>query len=174
MSESSPMTEAELASLIRRAYSLAEDGDFSSGLAICSFLVEDPATKLAGLRGRASIHEIAGNFDAAIADLEAIVASSVYEPADLYALGLLYLQLDGPAAAEKVLARGIQVCLDENFDYYLNSCRLLRGESLLRLRKAPAALSELELLPAGYSVWVYGRGNRVKEAMMAEARGTLA
>jgi tetratricopeptide (TPR) repeat protein len=174
MSEPRPMTDAELANLLKRAYSLAEDGESSSGLAICTSLVEDPTTTLEGLRGRASIHEIAGNFDEAIADLEAIVASSVYEPADMYSLGLLYLQLDCPADAEKVLAKGIQVCLDENFDYYLNSCRLLRGESLLRLRKAPAALSELELLPAGYSVWVYGRGNRVKEAMIAEARRALA
>ncbi len=87
----------------------------------------------------------------------------------MHALGLLYLQLGRDREAEQVLARGVRICLAEDATYYLDSCRLLRAEALLRIGKKDLALVELALLPSGYTAYVYGRGQRDRETMMKEA-----
>jgi tetratricopeptide (TPR) repeat protein len=168
-----PATEAELDGLLRRAYSFAKKGDYESSVALCDWLIEEPSTRVAGLRKRASVHELQGDIDQAIEDLEAVISSVADEAADMYSLGLLYLQVDRVDEAVAALGKGVQVCVDEQFEYYLNPCRILRAEALLRLRKADAALIDLAQLPPGYSTYVYGRGSRTKEAMTSEAQAML-
>jgi tetratricopeptide (TPR) repeat protein len=164
-----PGTEDELDSVLRRAYALAKKGDYASAIAWCNWLMEEPSTYIAGLRKRASVYEHQGDIQQAVEDLEAVVGSGVNEPADMYSLGLLYLQVSRWRDAEIVLGKGVQVCTAEQFDYYLNPCRILHAEALLRLGQGALALAELELLPDGYSTHVYGKGLRTKEVMTAEA-----
>jgi tetratricopeptide (TPR) repeat protein len=171
-SNARPTTNAELESLLKQAFKLAKSGDHEKALELCNWLAEDLETKVDAVRMRATIQELAGQFDEAIDDYEEVMAAA-NEPADMHALGLLYLQKDLSNDAARVLKKGIQVCIDEQFDYYLNPCRILYAETLLRLHKAVDALEQLEQLPAGYSTYVYGRGNRTKEALVAEAESAL-
>ncbi len=164
-----PATEQELQALQRRAYDFAKKGDYESANALCNWLIENPPTHVAGLRQRAAVREHQGEVEQAIEDLEAVIAASPDEPADMHALGLLYLQLERDHEADQVLAKGIEICLNEKATYYLNSCRLLRAEALLRLGKKAVALTELAELPTGYAVYVYGRGQRTKEDLTREA-----
>jgi tetratricopeptide (TPR) repeat protein len=170
ISSARPTTEAELENLLRQAYSFAKKGDYISAFAICNWLIEDPFTILAGKRKRAAVYEHQGDIEKAVEDLESVISSVADEAADMYSLGLLYLQVDRLQDAVAILAKGIQICLDEKFEYYLNSCRILRAEALLRLRRADQALLDLGQLPPGYSVYVYGYGIRTKEAMIAETK----
>jgi hypothetical protein len=169
-----PTTEVELESLLRKAYSFAKGGDYTSAIALCDWLIDEPSTRVAGLRKRAAIHEHRDDIHHAIEDLEAVISVAADEAADMYSLGLLYLQSDRPDDAAVILGKGVQICLDEQFEYYLNPCRILRAEALLRLRKADAALSELRQLPPGYSTHIYARGDRTNEEMTAEAQAMLS
>lgn len=153
----------------RRAYDLAKKGEYESAIALCDWLIESPSTKVAGLRQRSAVLEHKGELEHAVEDLEAVISAEVDEPADMHALGLLYLQLGRDREAEQVLARGIKICLAEEATYYLDSCRLLRAEALLRLGQKELALAELTVLPSGYAAYVYGRGQRDRETMMKEA-----
>lgn len=165
-----PTTEADLQVVQRRAYSFAKKGDYASAIALCNWLIENPSTRVAGLRQRAAVYELQGEIEQAIEDLEVVISAEVNEPADMHALGLLYLQMEHNQQAEGVLAKGIATCLAENAPYYLNYCRLLHAEALLRLGKRPPALAALVALPEGYEAYVYGRGMRIKEVMMKEAQ----
>lgn len=166
-----PTTEDELDAVLRRAYGFAKKGDYDSAIAWCNWLIEDSSTRIAGLRKRAAVYEHRGDVEQAIEDIESVVASVADEPADMYSLGLLYLQTNCWRDAEVTFSKGVQICLAEQFEYYLNPCRILRAEALLRLGNGTAALAELDALPAGYSTHVYGRGQRTKEAMAVEAQG---
>ena len=165
-----PTTELEIQALQRRAYEFAKKGDYESALALCDWLIDSASTRVAGLRQRSAVREHQNEIELAIEDREAVVSARVDEPADMHALGLLYLQVERDREADQVLARGVEVCLREKADYYLNSCRLLRAEALLRLGHKDVALAELEELPSGYTAYVFGRGQRTKEAMIEETR----
>lgn len=164
-----PDTEAELDAISRKAYEFAKKGQYENALSICKWLLDEPSTRVAGLRRRASVLEHCENIEMAIEDLEEILSLGVNEPADMYQLGLLYLQVDRDIEAEAVLGKAVLVSLDKGFAYYLNSCRLLLAEALLRQRKASKALTELAQIPQGFSVYVYGSGNRTQQEMTAEA-----
>lgn len=165
-----PTSESEIQSLQRRAYDFAKKGDYASALAWCNWLIEETKTRVAGLRQRAAVHEHQGKVELAIADLEAVISTAVDEPADMHTLGMLYLQEQRDHEAEEVFAKAIQICMHENAPYYLNSCKLLHAEALLRIGRRTAALAELEALPDDYSAYVYGRGLRTKEALLKEAK----
>jgi tetratricopeptide (TPR) repeat protein len=137
---------------------------------LCDWLIQEANTRVAGLRQRAGVLEHQGEIERAIEDLEAVVSAGVDEPADMHTLGMLYLQEQRDREAELVFAKGIQICVRENAPYYLNSCKLLRAEALLRTGRRDIALTELEALPDGYSAYVYGRGLRTKAALVDEAR----
>ena len=164
-----PATEAELEAISRKAYEFAKKGQYDEALSICDWLIGESSTRVAGLRRRASVHEHRGEVEQAIEDLEAILAAGVEEPADMYQAGLLYLQVERDIDAEVVLGKAVRVSLNEGFAYYLNSCRLLHAEALLRQRKGSEALAELAEVPKDFSVYVYGRGNRSQMGMSAEA-----
>ncbi len=164
-----PKTETEIQAVQRRAYDFAKKGDYESALALCDWLIDSASTRVAGLRQRSAVREHQGEIERAIEDREAVVSTGVDEPADMHALGLLYLQVDRDREANQVLAKGIEVCLREQAHYYLDSCRLLRAEALLRLGDREVALTELKELPAGYTAYVFGRGQRTREAMIEEA-----
>jgi tetratricopeptide (TPR) repeat protein len=166
-----PTTEAALEAISRKAYGFAKKGQYEEAMLICEWLIGQPSTQVAGLRQRASVLEHWGKIELAIEDLEAILASGVEEPADMYQLGLLYLQVERDLEAEVVLGKATRVSLEEGSAYYLNSCRLLHAEALLRQRKGGEALAELAEVPRDFSVYVYGSGNRTQEAMTAEAQG---
>lgn len=165
-----PATELEIEKLQRQAYDLAKKGDYESALALCDWLAEDASTRVAGLRQRSAVREHQGEMESAIEDLEAVISAVADEPADMHALGMLYLQAERDHEADQVLAKGIEICLRENAPYYLNSCRLLRAEAALRVGRKDIALAELGVLPPDYSAYVYGRGLRTKEAMIEEAK----
>lgn len=171
-SNARPTTKAELEGLLKQAFKLAKNGDHEKALELCNWLAEDAEAKVEAVRMRATVQELAGQFDEAIDDYEEVMAAA-NEPADMHALGLLYLQKNLLNDAARVLKKGVQVCVDEQFDYYLNPCRILYAEALLRLHKAADALQQLEQLPSGYSSYVYGCGNRTKEVMVAEAESAL-
>ncbi len=168
-----PTTESELESLLRQAYSFAKRGDYTSAIALCDWLIEEPSTRVAGLRKRAAVHEHRDDVHHAIEDLEAVISTVADEAADMYSLGLLYLQVNRLDDAAVILGKGVQICVNEQFEYYLNPCRILRAEALLRLRRADAALVELRQLPPGYSTHIHDRGNRTNEVMTAEAQAML-
>lgn len=171
--EKRPASEEELEGILRRAYSLAKKEDYGSAVALCNWLIEEPSTRIAGLRKRAAVYELNNDINSAIEDLETVVSSGVDEPADMYSLGLLYLQISRDGDAEVLLSKAIKVSMHEEFEYYLSSCRLLRAEALLRIKRPKDALDELAQLPEGFSVYVYGRGLRVKETMTAEGQQML-
>lgn len=165
-----PTNKHEIQSLQRRAYDLAKKGDYESALALCDWLIQEAKTRVAGLRQRAAVLEHQGEIELAIKDLEVVVSAGVDEPADMHNLGMLYLQEQRDHEAEQIFAKGIQICVHENAPYYLNSCKLLRAEALLRTGRGDIALTELETLPDDYSAYVYGRGLRTKAALVDEAR----
>jgi tetratricopeptide (TPR) repeat protein len=152
---------------------MAKKGDYVSAIALCDWLIEEPSTRVAGLRKRAAVHEHRNDVELAIEDLESVLSSVSDEAADMYSLGLLYLQVNRLEEATTILSKGVQVCMDEQFEYYLNPCRILLAEALLRLRRPDAALTELRQLPSGYSTHIHDRGNRTKEMMMSEAQAML-
>ncbi|MFT3664283.1 tetratricopeptide repeat protein [Piscinibacter sp.] len=165
-----PTSETELEAISRKAHDFAKKGQYEEALLICEWLLEESSTQVAGLRRRASVFEQSGNLEQAIEDLEGILTLGIEEPADMYQLGLLYLQACRHIEAEIVLSKAVRVSLHEGFSYYLNSCRLLRAEALLRQRRGREALAELAEVPKGFSVYVYGSGNRTQEGMTAEAQ----
>ena len=168
-----PTNEEELDVVLRQAYGFAKKGDYDSAIAWCNWLIDEPSTRVAGLRKRGAVHELRGDVQQAIEDTESVVALVADEPADMYSLGLLYLQTNCGRDAEITFGKGFRICMAEQFEYYLNPCRILRAEALLRLGDGAAALVELDALPPGYSAYVYGRGQRIKEAMTVEAQGMV-
>lgn len=164
-----PTSEDELSAVLRRAYDFAKKNDYEPALTLCNWLLEDPSTRIAGLRQRAAIREHQENLEEAIADLESVIQTVDNEPADSHALGLLYLQQQKYDEATVQLRRGVQQCEEESFDYYLNPCRMLLAYSLIRQKEFKEACRFLDMLPAGYSTYFYDLGSRTKEDLLQQA-----
>lgn len=165
---SRPTNEDELNAILRRAYDFAKKDDYASGLAICDWLIEDVSTRVAGLRKRAAIREHQEHIDEAITDLENATQTVDTEPADSHSLGLLYLQQQDYEKAITQLRKGIQQCEDSSFDYYLNPCRILLAYALIRQKEYKEARTILQMLPSGYSTYIYDLGSRTKEDLLEQ------
>jgi tetratricopeptide (TPR) repeat protein len=163
-----PANEDQLSAILRRAYDFAKKDDYESGLALCDWLIEDAHTRVAGLRKRAAIREHQEHIDEAIADLEKVIQAVDTEPADSHALGLLYLQQQKHEKATTQLRKGVQLCEELSFDYYLNPCRILLAYSLLRQKEFKEARTILQMLPSGYSTYIYDLGSRTKEDLLQQ------
>ncbi len=168
-----PTTALEVKSLQQQAYAYAMKEDYASAIALCDWLIEESSTRIAGLRVRADVYQHQNENKRAIDDLEVILSCGVDEPADMYLLGKIYLQQGLNTDSEALLKKAVKLCEQLNFEYYLNPCRILLCEALLRLDHPQLALDELQKLSPKYSTYIYGVGNRTKESMEAEAKKAL-
>lgn len=169
MEFSRPTSESKLNAILKTVVRRVLDRKYPEALAICDWLIEDPATAVAGYRERATVKELMGDAEAAIADLSKVIESGTVEPADFHALGILLLKNGNTAAAVESFTRSINHGTQQDFNYYTNSSLLFRAEALLKLTDYENALKDASRLPENYEAHVAGQGMRSKEAIISEA-----
>ena len=169
-----PVTDAELDDIADHAYALAVQGNYPGALALCERLIHNEATVLAGRRERAAILSHKGDLNAAIDDLEYVVAAMPQEPADFHALGILQLQNGATQAAVDSFQGALEAGVVAQSDYYANSSRLFRAEARLQLKDYAGAHADAALLPDGYHTYIPSRAMRSKEQIISEAMAGLA
>jgi tetratricopeptide (TPR) repeat protein len=168
-----PRSDQELEAILRSAYGLALNNQSEQALAVCDWLIEVQETSIPGRRQRAAVLEYMGNFQDAISDLELVTSKGTREPADFYALGILYFNLGEMARAEAAFTCALELGRASHFTYYKNSCHLFRGEARLRRADYTGALGDARELPDQYSTHMPGLGMRSKEQIAADAEREL-
>ena len=167
-----PTSESELDVILKTVVRRVLDRKYPEALAICDWLIEDPATAVAGYRERSTVNELMGDAGGAIADLNKVIESGTVESADFHALGILLLKNGDTAAAIENFTRAIDHGAQHQLNYYTNSSLLFRAEAFLKLTDYENALKDASRLPESYEAHVAGQGMRSKEAILSEA--TLA
>lgn len=167
-----PTSESELDAIVKAVVRRVLDRKYPEALAICDWLIEDPATVVAGYRERSTVKDLTGDAEAAIADLNKVAELGTVEPADFHALGILLLKNGDTAAAVENFTRAIYHGAQQQFNYYTNSSLLFRAEAFLKLTDYENALKDASRLPESYEAHVTGQGMRSKKAIISEA--TLA
>jgi tetratricopeptide (TPR) repeat protein len=167
-----PTSESELDALLKTVVIRVLERKYPEALAICDWLIEDPATAVAGSRERSTVQELMGEAGAAIADLNKVIESGTVEPADFHALGILPLKNGDTAAAVESFTCAIDYGAQRQFNYHTNSSLLFRAEAFLKLTDYENALKDASRLPESYEAHVAGQGMRSKKAIISEA--TLA
>jgi tetratricopeptide (TPR) repeat protein len=168
-----PTSELELEGTLRAAYGMAIKGDYAEALDLCNWIIEDPATEIAGLRQRAAVLEHMNDIEASIADLRIVTEKFPFEPADFHALGTMMLSVGETSAAVAALSIAIKLGKEKKFTYYENSSFLYRAEAQLKLNLYKEALEDAGRLPAGYGTYISGSGMRTKEQISKEATDAL-
>jgi tetratricopeptide (TPR) repeat protein len=164
-----PTNEEELEHLLGRIYDLAKRGSYVDALKACDVLIEEAATKKAGLRERAAVKEHSGDIAGAVMDLAELIASGSVEPADFHQLGVWTLCTGSAHDAVDYLSKALQLGERAGFHAYTNSSYLHRAEAHLRLGNLAEAFADCAKLPEGYKTYVEGVGMRSKEQIQQEA-----
>jgi hypothetical protein len=81
-----PKSEEELASILTTADNYACSRNYEKAIELCDWLIQDPATKIAGHRQRSAVRTHMGDIDGAIIDLKYVLETDRLEPADFHAL----------------------------------------------------------------------------------------
>jgi len=165
-----PTTEAEVEDYQARARDFSHQRRYTEALEICDWLIDDPATRLAGLRQRAAVKELQGDLRAAINDLSAVIETFAMEPADFHSLGLLQLEAGDTREAIISLSRAIETGDAAGSTYYRNSSLFFRAFARLKIDELAAATKDCELLPAGYQTHISGEGIVSREALLDQAK----
>jgi tetratricopeptide (TPR) repeat protein len=163
-----PSTELELADNLRMAYDLVQNGQYEEALRICDWLSEDPSTRCAGVRERAAVREHMGDFDGAIRDLRNVIAMNTDEPNDYHQLGILLLRGGYIDEAIVYLSKAIELEKAINIYYYTNSCLLHKAYAELCIGNWQKAKLDCQSLPAGYKIYLYGKGMVSREQIESE------
>lgn len=168
-----PASEDELASILTTAYALARSGNYDKAIDLCDWLLQDPATEVAGRRQRAAVKTHMGDIDGAIVDLQRVVEADRAEPADFHALGILLLQNGSTREAIERFGDAVKVGEAAANHYYTNSALLFGAEGKLKMCDFEAALRDVAHLPDGYKAYFSGTGMRTKEDIAGEASVAL-
>lgn len=164
-----PKSEDELSSILQEAYRYAIEERNEEALRICDWLMEDPATLVAGMRERATIRDHMNDFDGAIEDYRHLIAMNTDRPGDYYDLGMLLLRVENPAEAIGCFSKAIALGEAADFHFYTNSSLLHRAEAELRIGNWQSAKLDCQRLPAGYKEDVYdGLGMLTREEILSE------
>ncbi|NVM75250.1 tetratricopeptide (TPR) repeat protein [Duganella sp. SG902] len=169
-----PQSDHELEVILRAAYDLALKSQSTEALALCSWLIEESTTSVAGHRQRAAVFEYQGNVSDAISDMEFVTSHDPGEPADFHALGILYFKLGGMAKAEAAFTASLELSKAVRNTHYKNSCHLFRAAARLKLTHYQEALADAQALPDQYSTHMPGVGMRSKEHIVVEAERELS
>ncbi len=140
-----------------------------AALGQCGLLINDHATRRAGLRARSEMYARMKDRGRAIADLEELVCSDDTEPSDIFELGVLLWRAGRLEDAARSLRRSIDIGVEEGFDYYSNAAAMHLAGVLILLGRGEEALKCRELIPDGFSSYLPG-GVRTKEQLIEEAR----
>lgn len=167
-----PTSESDLDAILKTVVRRVLERKYPEALAICDWLIEDPATAVAGYRERSTVKELMGDAGAAIADLAKVIESRTVEPADFHSLGILLLKNGDTTAAVESFTHAIDHGTQQEFNYYTNSSLLFRAEAFLKLTDYENALKDALRLPDSYEAHVAGQGMRSKETIISES--TLA
>ncbi|MES2759834.1 MAG: hypothetical protein V4693_20885 [Pseudomonadota bacterium] len=168
-----PKTEEELASILKTAYDYARSGNYDKAIEMCDWLLQDPATTIAGYRQRAAVKTHMGDIDGAVVDLSKVLESDRLEPADCHALGILLLQNGATNEAIERFGEAVTIGEAVGNHYYTNSSLLFRAEAKLKTCDFDGASSDVAGLPDEYKVYCSGTGMRSKEDIAREARAAL-
>jgi len=163
------MNNEELHAMLERIRGLMDMSEHRAALEQCGVLIDDHATRGAGLRARSEIYARMKDRDRAIADLEELVCSDDIEPSDRFDLGVLLWRAGRLDDAARSFRRSIDIGVEEGFNYYSNSAAMHLAGVLILLGRGEEALKCCELIPDGYSSYLPG-GVRTKEQLIEEAR----
>lgn len=168
-----PTSERELETLLKKAYGYAEKRQYEEALRICNWLIEEKSTLASGLRERAAVKEHMGAFEDAIKDLRDLISMNTDEPSDYHQLGVLLLVSGNIHEAIDYFSKAIELGERANFNYYTNSSLLHRAEAELRNGNWEKVNLDCQRLPAGYRVYLRGKGIRTREQIETEAKKGL-
>ncbi|WP_312317882.1 hypothetical protein [Stenotrophomonas sp.] len=163
-----PVNETELDSALGEIVRLSAAGDLPAALALCDALVAHGATMRAGLRARAEVYASAGARGRQIADLELLVASGDWEPADRFHLGLAQWRDGRVEDAASSFLRAVALGEAEGFGYYSDASRMHLAGALTQLARNDEAIAHCRLVADGYRCYLPG-GVRTKEQLMVDA-----
>jgi tetratricopeptide (TPR) repeat protein len=169
-----PKSEEELSSILTTAYNYACSRNYERAVELCDWLIQDPATEIAGLRQRAAVRTHMGDLEGAIADLKCVLKMSQLEPADYHALGILLLQSGEAVEAIDKFADAVKIGDAAKSHYYTNSSLLYGAEAKLKVCDFDGALKDVTGLPDGYRAYFSGTGMRSKEDIASEAEAAVA
>lgn len=169
-----PKSEDELASILTKAYQYACGRNYEKAVELCDWLIQDPATEIAGRRQRSAVRTHMGDIDGAINDLKFVVEKVHLEPADCHALGILLLQNGATIEAIERFADAVKLAEAANNHYYTNSSILFGAEAKLKNCDFDGAIRDVAELPDGYRAYFSGTGMRSKEDISMEARAAMA
>jgi tetratricopeptide (TPR) repeat protein len=174
METARPESEDELDRAIGSSQALASAGKYEEALAVCSWLIEDADTKVAGLRQRAAVKQQMRDHDGAIADLRSAIALFPHEPGDFYLLGILLLQNGATVDAIHAFGAAIRADADAGSSYYTAGALLFRAEAYLKKCDYAQAIADVSGLRPGFKTYIPGTGMRSKEQIFDEATAALA
>lgn len=168
-----PQSEEELDRLIQSSHSLASSGKYVEALALCSWLMDDAGTAIAGLRQRAAVKQQMKDVEGAISDLQSVIASFPYEPSDFYFLGILLLKRGSTGDAICAFGEAIKADAEAGSGYYTPGALLFRAEAYLKSSDYAQAIADASNLRAGFKTFIPGSGMRSKEQILDEANLAL-
>jgi tetratricopeptide (TPR) repeat protein len=168
-----PKSEEELASILTTAYAYACSGNYDKAIGLCDWLLQDPATEIAGRRQRSAVKTHMGDIDGAIADLQSVLEGDQVEPADFHALGMLLLQNGSTTEAIERFHDAVKIGAAVKNHYYTNSSLLFGAEGKLKVGDFDGALKDVAQLPVGYRAYFSGTGMRTKEDIAGEATAAM-
>jgi tetratricopeptide (TPR) repeat protein len=169
-----PKSDEELASILTTAYNYACNRNYEKAVELCDWLMQDPATEIAGRRQRAAVRTHMGDIDGAIIDLKYILETVRVEPADFHALGILLLQNGSTIEAIERFSDAVKIGEAANNHYYTNSSLLFGAEAKLKVCDFDGAIRDVSGLPDGYRAYFSGTGMRTKDDIAGEARAAVA
>lgn len=162
------MDKHALDATLARIAALMDMSEHESALEQCVVLIDDHATRRAGLRVRSEIHARMKDRDRAIADLEGLVCLGDVEPSDRFNLGVLLWRAGRLDDAARSFKRSIDIGFEEGFHYYSNAAAMHLAGVLILLGRPEEALECCEVIPDGYSSYL-PVGVRTKEQLIEEA-----
>jgi tetratricopeptide (TPR) repeat protein len=173
MTLENPESEDDLASILATSYNYARSRNYEKAIELCDWLMQYPATEIAGRRQRAAVRTHMGDIEGAISDLKSVLVTERLEPADSHELGILLLQTGSTAEAIERFNDAVRMGEAAKNHYYTNSSLLFSAEAKLKVCDFDGAIKAASQIPDGYKTYVSGTGMRCKEDIVTEASGAL-
>jgi tetratricopeptide (TPR) repeat protein len=157
-------------SMISRAVSLAEKGQYDDAVALCNQYLELYPGDQRGLRERGLIRLQSGDAALALVDFEVLAESGTKEPSDFFDLGRARLKGNDAEGAIDALTRAIILGEEAGNRYYESVCRFLRSYALIQVRRFAEAKKDLDAISADMKLPVPGVGLLSREQLLAKCR----